>query len=76
MMCERLGAVEPFVFHDLRRTMRTGLSALPITDIVKELVIAHTQKGLHRVYDQHKYDAEKRQALDLWAERLMAIVAV
>jgi integrase len=76
LMIEKLGTVGPFVFHDIRRTMRTGLSAVPVPDLVRELVIAHAQPGLHKVYDQHKYDAEKRQALDLWAERLMVIVAV
>jgi integrase len=67
-------APEPFVIHDIRRTMRTGLSALPVPDIVRELVIAHTQKGLHKVYDLHAYADEKRHALDLWAARLRSIV--
>jgi integrase len=66
--------VEPFVIHDIRRTMRTGLSALPIPDLVRELVIAHTKPGLHKVYDQFAYLDEKRQALDLWASRLRDIV--
>jgi integrase len=66
--------LEPFVLHDIRRTMRTGLSALPVPDIVRELVIAHTQKGLHRVYDLYAYRDEKRHALDLWAARLRSIV--
>jgi integrase len=74
LMAERLGAIEEFRFHDIRRTMRTGLSALPVPDMVRELVIAHAQPGLHKVYDQHKYDAEKRQALDLWAARLLGVV--
>jgi hypothetical protein len=54
--------------------MRTGLSALPVPDLVRELVIAHTKPGLHKVYDLHAYLDEKRQALDLWAARVMAIV--
>ena len=66
--------LEPFVLHDIRRTMRTGLSALPIPDLVRELVIAHTKPGLHKVYDQHAYVDEKRQALELWAGRLRDIV--
>jgi integrase len=66
--------VEPFVIHDIRRTMRTGLSALPIPDLVRELVIAHTKPGLHKVYDQFAYLDEKRQALDLWAGRLRDII--
>jgi integrase len=70
-----LGGKTDFVLHDIRRTMRTHLSALPITDRVRELVIAHAQPGLHKVYDQHAYESEKRHALELWAARLHGIVA-
>lgn len=66
--------LEPFTIHDLRRTMRSGLSALPIEQHVRELVIGHTQQGLHKVYDRHDYEKEKRHALDLWAGRLMPMV--
>jgi integrase len=66
--------ITPFVIHDIRRTMRTGLSALPIPDLIRELVIGHTKPGLHKVYDRHAYADEKRQALDLWAARLRSIV--
>jgi len=67
--------IAPFVIHDIRRTMRTRLSALPIPDLIRELVIGHTKPELHRVYDQHAYAEEKRQALTLWAARLHSIVA-
>jgi hypothetical protein len=67
--------LRPFQTHDLRRTMRTGLSAIPsIPDLVRELVIAHSKPGLHKVYDQHAYLDEKRHALDAWAARLRSIV--
>jgi integrase len=74
-MKAELGA-EPrhFVIHDIRRTVRTGLSALPVADLVRELVIAHTKPGLHKVYDQYAYLDEKRQCLELWAARLRDIV--
>ena len=74
MASELGGTVEPFVLHDIRRTMRTGLSALPVSDLVRELVIAHSKPGLHKVYDQHAYRDEKRHALELWAARLKNIV--
>jgi integrase len=70
----RKARIEPWVIHDIRRTMRTGLSALPVSDLVRELVIAHTKPGLHKVYDQHAYEQEKRHALELWAARLQSIV--
>ncbi|MDQ6869841.1 MAG: tyrosine-type recombinase/integrase [Pseudomonadota bacterium] len=65
--------VDPWRFHDLRRSMRTGLSALRIADTVSELCIAHTQKGLHKIYDQHVYLDEKRNAFDAWANHVLAI---
>jgi integrase len=67
--------IPPFVIHDIRRTVRTGLSAIPnISDLVRELVIGHTKPGLHKVYDQYAYLDEKRFALDAWAARLRSII--
>ena len=74
LMREQLGNLEPFVVHDIRRTVRTRLSAAPVEDRVRELVIAHTQQGLHKVYDQYAYLDEKKLALDWWAGRLRGIV--
>jgi integrase len=74
LMTAELEGLDDWRLHDLRRTMRTGLSALPVTDLVRELVIAHTKPGLHKVYDQHLYLDEKRQALELWAARLRSII--
>jgi integrase len=73
-MLTELDNLEPWVIHDVRRTMRTGLSALPVPDLVRELVIGHGKPGLHKVYDQHAYIDEKRHALELWAARLRDIV--
>jgi integrase len=77
LMAKELGSEpKPFVIHDLRRTMRTGLGAIPaISDKVKELVIAHTQAGVNRTYDRHAYRDEKREALRLWQARLRGLVA-
>jgi integrase len=65
----------PFVLHDLRRTMRTRLSSLRVPDTVAEMVIGHGRKGLQRVYDQHKFVDEMREALEAWNARLRAIVS-
>jgi integrase len=71
---DNLSGVSGWVIHDLRRSVRTHLSALPVEDLVRELVIAHARPGLHRVYDQYAYEAEKRRCLDLWERRLMSII--
>jgi integrase len=71
---ELMGEIDPWTLHDIRRTMRTHLSSLPIPELVRELVIAHTKPGLHKVYDQHAYLDEKRDALEQWAKRLRGII--
>jgi integrase len=71
---DRLSSVSGWVIHDLRRTVRTHFSALPVQDLVRELVIAHAKPGLHKVYDLHLYQAEKRECLELWEKRLLPIV--
>ena len=70
------GSVElkPWVIHDLRRTLRTHLSALRVPDHIAEMVIGHGRQGLQRVYDQHRYLDEMREALTLWEARLRSIV--
>jgi integrase len=70
----RHGPVPPWRNHDIRRTVRTHLSALPVADLVRELVVAHAKPGLHQVYDQYAYIEEKRQALEMWGRRLKSIV--
>lgn len=60
--------------HDLRRTCRTGLAATGVSETVAELTIGHTRKGIAGTYDLHRYDAEKRQALEAWERRLLSIV--
>ena len=75
LMAGELGAKsKPWVIHDLRRTVRSHLAALKIPDHIAEMVLGHGRKGLQRVYDQHRYEAEMREALTLWASRLRSIV--
>jgi hypothetical protein len=38
------------------------------------MVIGHARRGLARIYDQHEYLEEMREALDAWAIRLRSIV--
>jgi integrase len=61
--------------HDLRRTMRTGLSAAKITPDIAEIVTGHVIPGIRGIYDRHDFKDERRMALEAWERRLMAIVA-
>jgi integrase len=67
--------LEPWVQHDLRRVVRSGLSRLKIAEEIREAVLAHARPGIKGVYDQHDYFDEKRDALVQWGTRLRGIVA-
>jgi integrase len=66
--------LDPWVNHDLRRTVRTQMSRLKIDHDVKEAVLAHAKLGLVGTYDVHDFADEKREALELWARRVREIV--
>jgi integrase len=64
--------------HDLRRTVLTQMAALGVEPVVLGHIANHrttTRAGITlAIYVKHSYDAEKRRALELWANRLVAIV--
>jgi integrase len=64
----------PWTNHDIRRTIRSRLSRLKITEEAREAVLAHVRPGIKGTYDHHDYLDEKREALGLWANRLREIV--
>jgi integrase len=64
----------PWRLHDLRRSMRTGLSALGVQDRIAEMTIGHKVQGLHKVYDLHAFLDERRDALLRWERHLLGIV--
>ena len=62
--------------HDLRRTLCTRLGMLGFADSLIERIANHTPQSVNRKhYNMHRYDAEKRQALEAWARELQAIVS-
>jgi integrase len=61
-----------FSLHDLRRTVRTHLSRLGVSEVVAELVLGHALKGLQARYNVYGFAQEKRDALENWAQELTA----
>lgn len=60
--------------HDLRRTVRTGLSRLQCPSEVAEAILGHTKKGLIGTYDLHRYTEQSREWLQRWADHLDTLV--
>jgi integrase len=65
--------------HDLRRSALTGMAKLGIAPLVLGHIANHrttTKAGMTlSVYVHHAYEKEKREALELWADRLQGIIA-
>jgi integrase len=61
--------------HDLRRTMRTELSACKVRPDIAEIVTGHVIPGIRGVYDRHDFKDERQTALEAWDARLSQIVA-
>ncbi len=59
--------------HDLRRTVRTGLSRLQCPNEIAEAVLGHTRGGVEGIYNLYKYDAECKKWLQLWAYYLDSV---
>ena len=66
---------EPWTNHDLRRTLRSGLSRLRIDHDVAEAILAHVKMGIVGTYERYDLLDEKRDALERWAARLREIVS-
>jgi integrase len=73
---EKSGVTE-WTFHDLRRTLASGMARLGIALPVIEKVLNHTSgsfRGIVGIYQRHEFADEKRHALDAWAAHVMRIV--
>jgi len=66
-------SVPKFVPHDLRRTVSTRLGDDDIgTDpIVIEKILNHQLQGVQGVYNMQEYMEKRRNALELWASKLI-----
>jgi integrase len=68
----------PWRVHDIRRTVATRMADLGVLPHVIEAVLNHIsghKAGVAGVYNRALYSAEKRQALDLWAAHVEALLA-
>jgi integrase len=67
-----------WVFHDLRRTVASGMARLGIQLPVIEKVLNHksgTFRGIVGVYQRHSFAEEKRSALAAWASHVESVVS-
>ena len=67
---DKASGVTDWRLHDLRRTARSLMSRAGVLNDHAELVLGHALPGVEGVYDLHRYDQEKAEAL----RRLAALI--
>jgi integrase len=74
---ERAKLKEPWVVHDIRRSVATGLARFVQPHIV-ECVLGHTsgfRAGISSTYNKYAYEAEKKESLTLWGKHIRELVS-
>jgi len=66
--------MEPWTFHDLRRTARSLMSRARVPTDHAERALGHVIPGVRGVYDRHAYDNEKKMAFELLAAMVRKIL--
>lgn len=61
------GTADDWTWHDLRRTIASGLQRIGAPFEVIEAVLAHRRPGISAVYQRHEYINERRTWLRKWA---------
>jgi integrase len=68
----------PWRLHDLRRTLASGMARLGVNLPVIEKVLNHLSGsfgGIVGVYQRHDFAAEKRTALERWADHVEQLIS-
>ena len=66
--------IEYFVIHDLRRSCRSLLAQLGVSDNVAERCLNHKIKGVEGVYNRYDYFDERQKALNELANVVIPLI--
>jgi hypothetical protein len=69
--------LESWTQHDLRRSVATGMAELGVAPHIVEEILNHVswhKSGVAGIYNRATYEKEKRAALIMWADHVMAAV--
>jgi integrase len=72
---DKLSGVSGFVLHDLRRTAKTLMARADVRPDHSERVLGHRIKGVEAIYDRHRYEQQKADALTKLAELIKQITS-
>jgi integrase len=69
--------LEPWVIHDIRRSVATGLAELGVHPHIIEAILNHVsghRAGVAGVYQRARYSDQMQSALARWADHIAALV--
>lgn len=64
----------PWRLHDLRHTLKTWMQRARIAKDVRNAVQNHHDRDMDELYGHYSFEAEKRQALQAWADCIEQVV--
>ncbi|MGR3507154.1 MAG: tyrosine-type recombinase/integrase [Paracoccaceae bacterium] len=70
-------STEPWIIHDLRRTMSTNMAMHGVPQPVTEALLNHKTgvvSGVAAIYNVYSYSDEKRNALTVWNSKIAKLV--
>lgn len=70
----RMVDIDHWTPHDLRRTVRTGLSRLGCPNEVAEAILGHARSGIEGTYNLHSYEKECKEWLQKWADYMDELI--
>jgi integrase len=70
----KMGDIQHFSVHDLRRTCRTMLAQIGVPGHVAERCLNHKLKGVEGIYNKHDYFEERKEALERLTNYLSPII--
>jgi integrase len=76
-LLDERAALPHWTIHDLRRTVATRMAELGVQPHIIEAVLNHVsghKAGVAGIYNRASYDKEKREALNIWAEHVTALI--
>ncbi|MBA6232177.1 MULTISPECIES: tyrosine-type recombinase/integrase [unclassified Colwellia] len=66
--------IEYFTVHDLRRTFRSLLAHVGVSDEIAEVCMNHAKKGTTKTYNRYRYFQERKEALNKLAELINPLI--
>lgn len=76
-LLDEASGVDGWVLHDIRRSVVTHMAEMGIAPHIVEAVVNHVsghRAGVAGIYNRATYAAEKRHALQAWADTIEAVV--